>query len=428
MVRDWHFGVNFWDPVSCVPNSATSGEVDVFRRVRDVYNLSPMALTADLTGGMNRPIWIISARVGAGHVQAARAVEEALSARGMADRVYHLDLMTLVPSWFRKLYAGGYAWMATRHPRLFGRAFHMTDRDGSPWPSVSERLRIRIDGWIIRELRRWLRDAKPRLIVHTHFLAPAPVGRWIESEGWPTRQVAVVTDFYPHRIWLARPVERYFVAADMTREQLVVRGVDAERISVTGIPVIARHRQPTDKDRVFREFDWPVGRPVLLLMAGSDFVVGPIEKVVDELLSAFPDVTLQVAGGKNETLLRALEAKKAGHPNLRVIGFTDRIQDLFTTATLVISKTGGITTSECLARGAAVVALFPVPGQEEANADYLVSHGAGVKVMRVADVTPAVRGLLESPERVSRMRERAGALGRGDAADRVVDAVLPLAE
>lgn len=376
---------------------------------------------------ITKPVWIISARVGAGHVQAARAVDEALSAQRWGDRTCHLDLMTLAPAWFRRVYAGGYAWMASRHPKLFGRAFHATDHSEAAWPNLAERLRVRVEGCIIGRLRAQLRAAKPRIIVHTHFLAPAPVGQWIVREGWSTRQLVVVTDFYPHRIWLARPVEHYFVAADTTRSRLVDRGVEPERVSVTGIPIMARHNQKSDIASVYRNFNWAHGRPAILLLAGSDFVVGPIERVVDELLIALPEVTLQVATGRNEALRRTIEAKRSRYPNLRVVGFSERMQDLFSAATLVLTKTGGITTSECLAHGAAVVGIFPVPGQEEANADYLVANGAGVKIGRVADVAPTVQQLLSRPEEIDRMRARAASLGRVDAAQRIADRIIALA-
>lgn len=368
-----------------------------------------------------RPIWIISARVGAGHVQAAKAVEEACANLGFGDLVHSVDLMTLVPRWFKKLYAGGYARMASNHPKLFGTIYHATDRSAAPFPTITERIRVSLDSRIIRPLIAMLEDHPPKVVLHTHFLAPAPIGNWLARQGIPCRHGIVVTDFHPHRIWLASRVDRYFVGVDSARDRLATLGVDPKRVEVTGIPILARHKQSTEKSAVFRDFNWPADRPVILLLAGSDFVVGPFERIVDDLLTTFPNVTLQVATGRNETLHKSLETRLPRFPQFRLIGFTGRMNELFAAATIVVTKTGGITTSECVAAGAAVIGLFPVPGQEELNADYLASAGAGLKVTRRADVIPAVRSLLNDPARLASIQSSARKLGRADAAERVAN-------
>lgn len=375
----------------------------------------------DTTPRPRRNIWIVSARVGAGHVQAAKAVEEACAAIGLSDRVRSVDLLTLVPGWFRKVYAGGYARMATKHARLFGKLYHFTDRSTAEFPTLSERIRVRMDGRTVRPLIRLFDEDPPDVILHTHFLAPAPIARWISDHRPTCRHGVVVTDFHPHRIWLAPRVDRYFVAADMTRDRLVQLGIDPASIEVSGIPILAKHSRPTDRHEVYRAFDWRPNMPAILVLAGSDFVVGPFEQVVDDLLMQLPNATIQVATGKNEVLHKSLEQRLPRNPNLRLIGFTDRMNELFAAATLVVSKTGGITTSECLAAGAAVVGLFPVPGQEELNADYLVANGAGIKVTRRADVAPSVKQLLDDPAAITAMKSKSQSLGCPQAAQRVAD-------
>jgi len=223
-------------------------------------------------------------------------------------------------------------------------------------------------------------------------------------------------------------VERYFVAIQAATERLAQRGVAADAVCASGIPIMAKHRVASEAARAFADFDWPVDRPVILLVSGADFVVGPLERVVDALLAAHPEATLQVTTGRNAELQRRLEARRLLNPNLRVIGFCDRLPEMFSNATVVLSKTGGITTSECLARGAAMVALFPVPGQEERNADYLLSHGAGLKVTQVGEVVLAVGRLLADRGELIRMRAAAQALGRPDAAGTVADWLMECVE
>jgi len=369
-------------------------------------------------------ILILSARVGAGHVQAARAIEEGLAARGLLDRTDHLDVMSIVPSWFRRLYAGGYAFLASRAPHVYGRLFHLTDASTAPWPNAAERCRIRFESNRIQPLRDRILRNPPAWIIHTHFLAPPVIGRWIAGAALPTKQAVVVTDYYPHRVWLADDVTHYFVGAERTREQLIRRGIAADTIHVTGLPILARHRRNIDVDRVYRDFNWLRDRPAILLITGSDFVVGPIETILRRLLSHFPDVTIQLLTGHNQALERRIRARFASAANLRVLGFTERINELLAAATIVISKTGGIITAECLAHGAPMVALFPLPGQERLNAQMLVENDAGALVEQAADLLPAVRRLLADPAKTQRFRTNACKLARPDAADQIVDMLI----
>jgi processive 1,2-diacylglycerol beta-glucosyltransferase len=381
---------------------------------------SPARLQTD------RPsIWLVSARVGAGHVQAARAIEEALVLRGLRHRVRFIDVMQHVPGWFRSVYAGGYARLASRWPGLYGLGYHLSDLPRSDWPNRGERMRVALEERMIAPLRDDLETDPPDWIVHTHFLAPAVLGRWIRAARLHTRQAVVVTDFHPHRIWLAEQVDRYFVACEAAQQTLVRRGLTPDQIEISGIPILARHRRRVDREAARQHFGWPADRPVLLLLSGSDFVTGPFLTVLERLLQAFPEAIIQVATGRNESLYRQVCARAATNRHLRVIGFTEWMHELLVGATIVLSKTGGITTSECLAHGAAMVGLFPLPGQEALNADYLAARGAGVKISSVAQVVPAVAALLENERALEALRGHAARLGRPHAADAVADTLLP---
>jgi len=367
---------------------------------------------------------VLTARVGAGHVQAARAIEEAFVARGMAGQVRSIDVMERVPDWFRILYAGGYTALATRFPRWYDRLYRMTDRSTRPWPGPLERLRIAVEAVMLRDLQDEIAAERPDWLIHTHFLPAASCARWLEGFPRAIRQAVVVTDFHPHRIWRVKCVDRYFVASDVTRRRLIESGVEGHTIDVTGIPILARHRGPADRAAVFRDFRWPADRPVILLLAGSDFVSGPVEGAIDRLLRAFPDATLQVAAGRNAALHDRTRRQMGRFSNLRVVGYTDRINELLDTATVVLSKTGGVTTSECLAHGACLVALFPVPGQEAENADYLLERGAALEVSHLAELVEVVGSLLSNPGRRAELQTAARTLRRTDAAERIVRGLI----
>ena len=111
-----------------------------------------------------------------------------------------------------------------------------------------------------------------------------------------------------------------------------------------------------------------------------------------------------------------------------MVGFTTEIDELMAVADLVVSKPGGLTTSETLARGAAMVIVNPIPGQESRNSDFLLENGAAIKVNNVATLAYKVTSLLREPERLNWLKENARRLARPRAAFEVVERALKFAK
>ena len=134
---------------------------------------------------------------------------------------------------------------------------------------------------------------------------------------------------------------------------------------------------------------------------------------------------LIVLAGKNAQALAALEQLALRYPGrLLAQGFTNQVERLMACADLVITKPGGLTTSECLAMGLPMIVNSPIPGQEERNADYLLEQGVALKAFDGVTLEYRVRQLLQDAERLAGMAHKARALGRPDAASQVLARVL----
>jgi processive 1,2-diacylglycerol beta-glucosyltransferase len=167
-------------------------------------------------------------------------------------------------------------------------------------------------------------------------------------------------------------------------------------------------------------------RPIILQMAGG-FGVGPIEKIYRAILDLAKPVEVVVVTGRNEKLKAQLEAVACpARHRAQVLGFTDQIDELMAVADLVVSKPGGLTTSETLARGAAMVIVNPTPGQESRNSDFLLENGAAIKVNNLATFTHKVAPLLDNPERLAQLKANSHRLGRPRAAFDIVERALAL--
>ncbi len=109
---------------------------------------------------------------------------------------------------------------------------------------------------------------------------------------------------------------------------------------------------------------------------------------------------------------------------VRVVGFVDYLDDLIAASDLVITKSGGLITSEVMGRGAPLLVTEPIRGQEEFNADYVVTAGVGVQARLTDSVPYMVESLVADAPRLARMRLNAAQHGRPRAALDVAGIVL----
>ena len=368
-------------------------------------------------------VLVISASVGAGHNQAARAVVERLRHDAPSLEVEQADSLAFAGRMFRSYYAGGYALAVSRFPRLYGLGFRITDRPDTPRRTLAERRRLWSERRAMRRLGKHILDGRYDLILHTHFLAPSLVAGMLDAGELSCPQAVIVTDNVIHRYWFSRHVERWFLSADLDAGRLERWGVDRERVVVSGMPVQAKWRMELDRSRVLAEWDLPPGQPIVLLSGGTDFVCGPVVRIARELARAREDLCVVVLGGRNKKLLGQLAGLHLPPERLRPVAFTDRLHELVEACSLMITKAGGSTVAECAARGKPMVFLKPVPGQEAGNARYFAAAGAGAIAWNVDETIQRTLELVDDPPRLAAMGQAAGTMYR-PAAETIAEWVI----
>jgi len=363
---------------------------------------------------LNR-VLVLSASAGAGHVRAAQALERALVATGRVREVRHVDILQYTSKLFRRMYAQAYLDLVNRAPEVLGWLYDYFDE---PWKH--ERVRLALDRLNTTRFVRLLERERPDWAVSTHFL-PAQLIAWLRSKGrLATRQAIVVTDFDVQGMWLTRHVDRYFVALDETRVHLERLGVPPAAITVSGIPIDPVFAVPKDARAMRLKHGLAPDRTTILVSAGG-FGVGPVEALIHTLLELQHPVQLVVICGRSEALKQRLDELAAARPPeltpaLRVVGYTTDMDEYMAAADLIVGKPGGLTSSEALARGLALVIVHPIPGQEERNADHLLEAGAAIRCNNLPALAWKIDRLLDDPARLAAMRANARRLARPQAA------------
>ena len=357
-------------------------------------------------------ILIATVTAGAGHLAAAAALDEAWRAWRPRDTVERVDLVKFFSPLHRKIHAEGYVKLVEHAPELWGMIFAKTDN-----PRIARRLnRIQrlFPGRSRLRFARFLKQFAPDAVLCTHYAPLEVLAQVRKREGVASPFVgSVVTDFEAHALWMDAGVDLYCVAAEETKARLVARGAPAENVFVSGIPIAAKFAMAPDARTVRKTLGLRDDLPVLLVLSGG-FGMGPVGKILAELDKVSRAFQTLVVCGCNEELRRDLAAQDRRHPT-RVLGFASNMHELMAVADLIISKTGGLTTSEALAAGRPLLILDPIPGQEAANSDFLLEHGAAAKVNRVEDLPFRVDQLLGS-KKLAALARAAKALGKPDAA------------
>lgn len=367
-------------------------------------------------------VLIATATAGGGHLAAAAALEEAWRTFRPEDAVEQLDVVKFFSPLHRKIHADGYLKIVEHAPELWGMMFGKTDR-----PEVARKLN-RLKRLFPSQSRlkfiRYVQQFGPDVVLCTHYLPIETLGlmqtarRKRNGEPAPAIPfvVSIVTDFEAHALWMHPCVNLYCVAAEETKARIVARGAPPEDVVATGIPIAAKFSKKTDPKSVRKALGLRDDLETVLVLSGG-FGTGPIGAILSELDKVSRQFQTVVVTGRNQELRSELAVQDRTHPT-HVLGYASNIDELVAVADLIISKPGGLTTSEVLALGKPLFIVSPIPGQEAANSDFLLERGAAAKVNRVEDLPFRIEQLLGSRKLVD-MARAAQALGRPDAARRV---------
>jgi processive 1,2-diacylglycerol beta-glucosyltransferase len=360
-------------------------------------------------------VLIATVTAGGGHLAAAAALLEAWEKMRPQDVVQKVDLLDFASRLYRKLYINTYVKVVEHAPEIYGLVFNRTDQVENL--SKINQLRRTLAHRTNKGFVRFLNDFKPDAILCSHYLPLEILAHLKEKKrGTNPFTVCIVTDFEVHSFWMEPSVDLYCVAADETRGSLVARGTRAGQIAVTGIPVAAKFSVPINPLDVRRQYGLRDDLPTVLVLSGG-FGMGPVEEILAELDKAETNFQMLVVAGKNQELRNELAVKEYKHP-ARILGFARNMHELMAVSDLIVTKPGGLTSSEALAVGRPLLIVNPIPGQETANSDFLLERGAAVKVNRAEDLSFRIKQLLGS-RKLNEMAAAAKRLGRPQAAEEV---------
>ncbi|MBM0740222.1 UDP-N-acetylglucosamine--LPS N-acetylglucosamine transferase [Phormidium sp. CLA17] len=368
-------------------------------------------------------ILILHASLGAGHLNAAKALCTAFE-RISEVEVRSEDALSYANSLYRSAVTQAYKQLSEKAPQLY-RAFYEGSDISDLEKSLDSNLTwAKLERPFFADLEQLLKEFDPDAIVCVQQI-PSRLLQILEQDAQTAKpQYVVVTDVIAHSTWINHGVHGYFLPNSLSANLLIQRGVNPAVLHVTGIPVKLEIMESKTKEETRSRHSLPNNIPVVTLFGGGLNHRRVKSMVVDLLASPLPMLLIVVAG-RNEKLVEALEeVTDSSHVQLLKLEQIDYVDDLVVASDLVVTKAGGLITSEILARGTPMVIVDPIPGQEEQNADVIAAAGAGVQLRLLEMVAPAVQYLLKRPDRLAEMHQSALELGQPRAALNIAEHIL----
>jgi len=362
-------------------------------------------------------VLILSASYGSGHAEAARSLATAFEARGVEPAVVD-HFRELVHPVFASVSRAIYYRLLRHAPGLWAIGYGMGDRLGPDSP-----LAFGMPQLGRARLARLLDTLRPDAVVTVH-ATPAAALAALTLAGHPVPpHTTAVTDYVAHSQWMARPVDRYCVAAEEVRNEFVARGIPPERVVVTGVPVRAEFSRLIDPIAARRTLGLSPHRRTVVAMAGTQGSLGRLVDVTRALLTVERPLQAVIVAGHDERLRSRLAGLVARSP-LRVVGYTDDVSTLLAAADLLVTKAGGMTLAEATAAEVPLLLYGSLPGQERGNERFASRAGIALVARSRGELRRRLDRALGDPDTIERMQGSLRRLGRPDAAQHIVELVL----
>lgn len=393
---------------------------------------------------MIKKVLIMSASTGGGHNRAARAIKEELESRtidNMSIECEIVDSLKLVNNTMDKVISRGYEKSALYTPKAYGSVYRFSE---TTIASKNEFKTNPLTSLMARKFKHLLNESTPDLIIGTH---PFPmialstlkknnnIHSLSRSESFykSTKvdippMISVLTDYTTHSTWIQNEIDYYIVGHEYVKELLVYEGVDSEKVKAFGIPVEKSFLSHRDRETVLTELGLSPEKLTVLLMGGS-FGAGNIKETLEDLIAIDRDFQILVITGRNEHLkdkLSKMLDSTIHNKNICLLGYTNKINDILASIDVLISKPGGLTTTEALLNDVPMIVPYFIPGQEEENLDFLTNCGAALRTTKKYSLPVLLKVLIDDPSRLDNLRKNIKSIRKFDSAVNISNLVVDI--
>lgn len=361
-------------------------------------------------------ILIFTASTGGGHKRAAAALEAKIKLLNPETKVKVVDAMKTIGRFYDKTVCGGYHFMATKIPKVYGRCYKITDRKTLMYKAV-----MQSNTMMSNKLLETINEYSPDCVIICHPFVTTMVSKLKRQGKTDVKAISLITDYDAHRTYIVPYIDAYVLAEPQMAEKLINEyKVDKSIIYPLGIPIFDRFTEPYSKEEICKKEGLDPNKPTVLLMAGS-FGVTSVLDFYKQLANKGNNIQYIIITGRNYRLFGHLDKiiEETGmQDNTKLLYFVKNVEDYMHISDLIVTKPGGLTVTESLACGLPLAIYSAFPGQERDNADFLTKENAAFMLDKKNGADEIIE-LLNNPEKLADMKKQCQKLALNNSAENI---------
>ncbi len=366
-------------------------------------------------------VLFLSVPTGQGHHQTAKAVLEFFKENEEVECRF-LDVMDNISPVLAESLQRGYLLSTKMTPHIYGNFYNLADRrDYSKDSALGKMLKSLLN----KKLLKYLKQYDPDIIVSTHVFSAIAITYLKRKYTIRAKTIAIVTDFTVHPFWEDADVDYYITASELLDFQAIKKGCPKERIKPFGIPIQPRFAKKLSQEEARTRLGLE-NRFTILLMMGSMGYGNDILSTIRSLDRMNEDFQIITVCGNNKKLKARIDAM-AKHKTIINYGYTNEVSALMDAADCIITKPGGLSTSEALAKNLPIIMLDPIPGQEDRNKEFMLNNGIALCVTPTFPVTEAIYQLLHYDYKMKALKDNMAYIAKPNSATTLGEFMLELA-
>lgn len=337
-------------------------------------------------------ILLLSITAGQGHHQTAKAIAEYFEKNG--HETVQLDCYEYLSPSIKEAVSGGYLVSTKYVPQLWGKFYALMEKYDEYDPIVKGANHI-----MSRSLLKYVDDCKPDAVICTHVFA-CMLMTYIKRKRPDIMSVGVLTDFRLHPYFECTELDYYVIPNEYLIYSVCEKGIPKEKILTTGIPIMEKFMNKKDKNEARKELGIENNNTILVM--GGSMGFGNMTKTLKKVDSLELDFQIVVVCGSNKKLYKKINSTDFTH-KVYNMGYASNVDLLMDASNLIITKPGGLTTSESLSKELPMILSKPIPGQEDRNSEFLLNFGCAMKISKTLSAEEIVYQFFSNDEKRKNM-------------------------
>lgn len=372
-----------------------------------------------------KKILIFYGAYGGGHLSAAKAIKNCLDTHYPECETLMVDCVEYINKYLNKISTTAYKEMAKKFPWIWKFVYNNSEHGAlAKISSTSNKL-------MSKKLNNILQEFNPDLVISTHPFSNQMCAYLKKDKKINCKIATVLTDMAPHSQWTvgSEYIDYFFVANNEMKCALSDEGITDSKIFVTGIPLSERFKTHFDEELICKNFGLSSNKKTILFFAGGEFGLGrkKISFIFRALIRLFKDYQIVAISGRNKRMFSKFNKLVEGYnvsDRVKVLDYTDKVPELMHISSIVVTKPGGLTTTESLVSELPIIVVNPIPGQEEENADFLVRNGVAIWIKDDDNVARILKNLYRHPEVVEEMKSHISELAKPNSTDDICSILI----